>query len=167
MQMDRPDALTMSSLASLAAVTVSTRISGTTVVNQDREEICGITWGHTHTDTHKHTHSVKKMDTIIYGTQIHFILKCLHFMQGNLYLVTTQQWGKKICGFSFREDFIISVSMFHINHWDWYKAASSSSLDYSAAVALVTALYLATPLLDGYRLLAVDEATSCAGCDTT
>lgn len=102
---------------------------------------------HTHTDTH----NVKKMDTIIYGTQIHFILKCLHLMQGNLYLVTAQRGGKKICGFSFREDFIISVSMFHINHWDWYKAASSSSLDYSAAVALVTALYLATPLLDGYR----------------
>lgn len=36
--------LTMSSVASLAAVTDSTRISGTTVVNQDSEEIWGITW---------------------------------------------------------------------------------------------------------------------------
>lgn len=38
---------------------------------------------------------------------------------------------------------------FHVSHntpWDWYKAASSSSLDYSAAVALVLALYLATSL---------------------
>lgn len=36
--------LTMSSVASLAAVTVSTRARGTTVVNQDREEISGINW---------------------------------------------------------------------------------------------------------------------------
>lgn len=44
--------LTMSSVASLAAVTDSTRTSGTTVVNQDSEEICGITWrAHTHTHT--------------------------------------------------------------------------------------------------------------------
>lgn len=44
----------MSSVASLAAVTNNTRTSGTTVVNQDREEIWGIIWTtHTHTDTHK------------------------------------------------------------------------------------------------------------------
>lgn len=41
----------MSSLASLAAVTNNTRTSGTTVVNQDREEIWGIIWT-THTQTH-------------------------------------------------------------------------------------------------------------------
>lgn len=41
----------MSSVASLAAVTNNTRTSGTTVVNQDREEIWGIIWT-THTDTH-------------------------------------------------------------------------------------------------------------------
>lgn len=46
--------LTMSSVASLAAVTDSTRTSGTTVVNQDSEEIWGITW-RAHTHTHKHT----------------------------------------------------------------------------------------------------------------
>lgn len=163
MQMDRPDALTMSSLASLAAVTVSTRISGTTVVNQDREEICGITWGHTHTNTH----SVKKNghNNLWYADPFYFEMSPSYAGQPVSCDNTTR--GEKICGFSFQEYFIISDSMFCINHWDWYKAASSFSLDYSAAVALVTALYLATPLLDGYRLLAVDEATSCAGCDAT
>lgn len=37
--------LTISSVASFAAVTVSTKTRGTTVVNQDREEMEGITWG--------------------------------------------------------------------------------------------------------------------------
>lgn len=36
--------LTISSMASLAAVTVNTKTRGTTVVNQDREEIAGITY---------------------------------------------------------------------------------------------------------------------------
>lgn len=165
MQMGRPDALTMSSLASLAAVTVSTRISGTTVVNQDREEICGITWGHTHTHGHTQTHTQCKENghnNLWYTDPFYFEMSPSYAGQSVSCDNTTRG---KICGFSFREDFIIS--MFRINHWDWYKAASSCSLDYSAAVSLVTALYLATLLLDGYRLLAVDEATSCAGCDTT
>lgn len=166
MQMDRPDGLTMSSLASFAAVTVSTRISGTTVVNQDREEICGITWGHTHGHTQTHTQCKKNgHNHLWYANPFYFEMSPSYAGQPVSCDNTTR--GKKICGFSFQEDFIISDSMFHNNHWDWYKAASSLSLDYSAAVALVAALYLATPLLDSYRLLAVDEATSCAGCDTT
>lgn len=36
--------LTISSIASLAAVTDNTNTSGTTVVNQDKEEIAGITY---------------------------------------------------------------------------------------------------------------------------
>lgn len=38
--------LTMSSLASLTAVIESTRIKGTAVVNQDREETCGMSCQH-------------------------------------------------------------------------------------------------------------------------
>lgn len=49
--------LTMSSVASLAAVTDSTRTSGTTVVNQDSEEIWGITW-RAHTQAHARTHTI-------------------------------------------------------------------------------------------------------------
>lgn len=36
--------LTISSMASLVAVTDNTKTRGTTVVNQDREEIAGITY---------------------------------------------------------------------------------------------------------------------------
>lgn len=44
--------LTISSVASLAAVTDNTNTRGTTVVNQDREDIAGITYNTTHIHTH-------------------------------------------------------------------------------------------------------------------
>lgn len=44
--------LTISSMASLAAVTVNTNTRGKTVVNQGREEIAGITYNTTHIHTH-------------------------------------------------------------------------------------------------------------------
>lgn len=42
----------MSSLASLTADIDSTKTKGTAVVNHDKEEICGINCGHTHTHTY-------------------------------------------------------------------------------------------------------------------
>lgn len=132
--------LTMSSLASLAAVTVSTIISGTTVVNQDSEEIWGITWV-TNARWKKRSKIVRNGAAVLH-----------------LDLVTGERKTemKRVSGSASWKTFIIWID---VN----LEQLPSRHLITVVAVALVS------PQRSPFKqrhCLTVDEATSSTGCDT-